>query len=157
MTEQRIDESLSHERWEATAKLWDRITADGGDYHRCEFFGPAFLAECGDVRGLRTLDVGCGSGWFSRELARAGADVTGIDWSAKMIDCAKAREADQPLGIGYHPIDARRLDEHFDREPVADDRAIARYPNLAETRLLPVVLIIEATRAQTRTRDHSPR
>ncbi len=40
-------------------------------------------------RGSRVLDVGCGTGWFSLELARAGFAVTGIDFSETSIELAK--------------------------------------------------------------------
>ena len=33
------------------------------------------LARCGDVRGMRILDVGCGSGRYAVELARRGLDA----------------------------------------------------------------------------------
>lgn len=38
------------------------------------------LIELGKVRaGVRLLDVGCGSGWFTRVFARHGYDVVGLD------------------------------------------------------------------------------
>ncbi len=43
--------------------------------------------HCG--RDLRILDVGCGAGYISLELARAGHRVLGIDISAECIDVAK--------------------------------------------------------------------
>lgn len=46
------------------------------------------LEACGDVRGKRILDVGCGSGRYSVGLARRGATVVGIDLSAPMIELA---------------------------------------------------------------------
>ena len=36
------------------------------------------------------LDAGCGTGHFSRELARLGACVTGVDGAASMIEAARA-------------------------------------------------------------------
>lgn len=48
------------------------------------------LEECKNVEGKRILDVGCGSGRIAVELAKRGAKVTGIDYSQKMIDMAKA-------------------------------------------------------------------
>ena len=35
-------------------------------------------------KGMRILDVGCGTGNFSIKLAKMGLDVTGIDVSEKM-------------------------------------------------------------------------
>ena len=40
-------------------------------------------------RRLRILDVGCGRGWLSLELAREGHDVLGVDSSKEMILNAK--------------------------------------------------------------------
>lgn len=43
-----------------------------------------------DVKGLKILDVGCGTGRISRFLADRGATVTGIDFSSKAIDIARS-------------------------------------------------------------------
>ncbi len=37
------------------------------------------------------LDVGCGGGWFTRAFHRAGYQMTGLDASAEMLDCAQAQ------------------------------------------------------------------
>jgi ubiquinone/menaquinone biosynthesis C-methylase UbiE len=48
------------------------------------------LAACGDVRGLKVLDCGCGEGRFCRMLPRCGAEhVLGVDLCAPMINAAK--------------------------------------------------------------------
>lgn len=49
----------------------------------------------GDLRGMRILDAGCGSGQLGLELARRGADVLGIDLSAGMV--RHARNALPPI------------------------------------------------------------
>ena len=43
-----------------------------------------------DLSGVRCLDVGCGSGRWSRWLMARGARVTGIDPTAEMLDVARA-------------------------------------------------------------------
>jgi 2-polyprenyl-3-methyl-5-hydroxy-6-metoxy-1,4-benzoquinol methylase len=45
----------------------------------------ALLDLLGPVGGLRVLDVACGHGRITRELSQRGADVTGVDISAKLM------------------------------------------------------------------------
>jgi SAM-dependent methyltransferase len=46
-----------------------------------------------DVRGLMTLDVGCGTGRYLRELDARGALAFGMDLSAPMLDRARLNSA----------------------------------------------------------------
>lgn len=48
----------------------------------------------GDVRGLDILDLGCGTGRHSIRLAAAGARVTALDFSARMLAQARAKAGD---------------------------------------------------------------
>lgn len=52
---------------------------------------PAMLRLAGDVSGRRILDAGCGSGPLTAALRAGGADVTGFDGSAAMIELARQR------------------------------------------------------------------
>ncbi|MGH3405905.1 MAG: class I SAM-dependent methyltransferase [Streptosporangiaceae bacterium] len=61
----------------------------------------ALLGLLGPLAGRRVLDVACGHGRVTRELARRGADVTGIDISGVLISKAREAEHDEPLGIRY--------------------------------------------------------
>lgn len=49
---------------------------------------PTLLRFLGEVRDLRIIDVGCGSGVFVSELAKRGAFVVGVDPSKEMIRIA---------------------------------------------------------------------
>src|SRR5205085_6680171 len=60
----------------------------------------------GQVDDLCVLDLACGHGRISREIARRGARVVGVDLSEKLIDKARSIDASQPLGIGYINADA---------------------------------------------------
>lgn len=44
-----------------------------------------------DMRGLRLLDAGCGTGALAVEAARRGAEVVGVDLSAGLVAIARAR------------------------------------------------------------------
>ena len=102
-----FDARSVRDAWDLAADSYTRGQASGRDYYRYDFFGPAQAAICGDVEGLELLDVGCGSGYFAREMARRGARVTGVDISPRMI--ALAKEIAKPRGIVYYAIDAAEL------------------------------------------------
>jgi 2-polyprenyl-3-methyl-5-hydroxy-6-metoxy-1,4-benzoquinol methylase len=74
-----------------------------------------FLTEVERYRSAHTLDLGCGAGWLSLELARAGLHVTGIDVSEGQIDVARryAASIERPSTFGslqYTVADLSRLD-----------------------------------------------
>ena len=96
--------------WDIAADPYTAGQSTGMDYYRYEFFGPAQVEMCGDVAGLRIVDVGCGNGYFAREMAARGARVTGVDISSGMIDNARRLERENPLGIEYVVADAADLE-----------------------------------------------
>ena len=49
------------------------------------------LIELGDVKGSKILDVGCGVGRMTLELLKAGADVTSLDNSQKMLAITESK------------------------------------------------------------------
>ena len=109
----RFDAESVREAWDRAADAYAAGQASGLDYYRLEFFGPAQVELCGDVAGKRLLDVGCGSGYFAREMARRGARVTGVDISPRMIEHARAAEEATPLGVEYHAADAAEIASLF--------------------------------------------
>ena len=52
------------------------------------------------------LDVGCGGGLLAETLARAGAQVTGIDLAPRMVETARLHALDSGLAIDYRVEDA---------------------------------------------------
>jgi 2-polyprenyl-3-methyl-5-hydroxy-6-metoxy-1,4-benzoquinol methylase len=47
------------------------------------------------------LEVGCGNGYLTLELAISGHDVTGIDLSADIIEVAERSQAAHPAPPGF--------------------------------------------------------
>ena len=55
-----------------------------------------------DMRGMRLLDAGCGTGMLAIEAARRGAHVLAIDLSATLVELAEER---MPADIGPGRVD----------------------------------------------------
>lgn len=53
-----------------------------------DFDYQGYMAHVGQVKGVRCLDLACGTGRFSRVLAQAGASVEGVDLSEDMLQVA---------------------------------------------------------------------
>jgi ubiquinone/menaquinone biosynthesis C-methylase UbiE len=70
---------------------------------------PSLLKLAGNVDGLVVCDLACGQGLVSRELARLGAQVTGVDLSATLLEMARRSERIEPLGVEYCEDDAQHL------------------------------------------------
>jgi hypothetical protein len=104
--------------WEAVAEDWV-AHADQNDY-RNDFLMPLTLELLGEVRGVRILDVGCGEGGHTRELAARGARVVGVDGSPRLVAIARSRAAAAGHDIDYV------FDRYFERT-AWDDFITARF------------------------------
>ena len=72
------------------------------------------LAMLGAQGGERVLDMACGTGRHSHELARRGFDVVGVDISPDLLAIAEADAEAESLEVSFLAADLRRLD--FDQE-----------------------------------------
>ena len=61
------------------------------------------------LNGLKILDIGCGGGLISEPMTRLGAEVTGIDASAKNIEIAKLHAKKNNLKINYLNTEPEKL------------------------------------------------
>ncbi len=66
----------------------------------------AMLAEVGPLDGLHVCDLACGEGFLSRILAQRGANVSGYDSSAKLLEIARERS---DAAICFEVSDAQTL------------------------------------------------
>jgi ubiquinone/menaquinone biosynthesis C-methylase UbiE len=98
--------------------LWEK-----GDFTEIAAFmrksGEALIQSIGIEPPIRTLDLGCGDGTTAIPLARAGAEVVGIDIARNLVDAGNKRAAAAGLsrlrfqegdacnleGIGDHSFD----------------------------------------------------
>jgi len=103
--------------WNDNADVWTRLARAGYDVYRDYLNTPAFLAMLPDVRGRFGIDIGCGEGHNTRQIAKRGARLVGIDIAEVFIRHAAEMEQKEPLGIDYRVASALKLpfpDETFD-------------------------------------------
>jgi len=63
-----------------------------------------YVDRIAGLRGKRVLDVGCGGGILSEAMARAGANVTGIDLGERALKVAQMHLLESGLEIEYRKI-----------------------------------------------------
>jgi SAM-dependent methyltransferase len=67
----------------------------------------AWIEERVGLRGRRVIDLGCGPGLYTTRFARAGARVTGVDFSSRSLAHARRVAGDEGLAIDYVQADYR--------------------------------------------------
>jgi ubiquinone/menaquinone biosynthesis C-methylase UbiE len=102
-------EDSSTRSWDGAAEDWV-AHADSSDYQNL-FLMPKMLEMIGEVDARIVLDLGCGEGSYSRDLARRGAHVTGVDGSARLIEVARERSRAEGLNVEYICANASAMDE----------------------------------------------
>jgi SAM-dependent methyltransferase len=91
---------------------YDKESFVRGTIGECDFFE----SEIDSNKNAEILDIGCGTGRHSIELASRGYQVTGIDLSGSMLNRAKEKAAQNKLKIDFRMLDGRNLpfNEEFD-------------------------------------------
>ncbi|MET0330095.1 MAG: bifunctional 2-polyprenyl-6-hydroxyphenol methylase/3-demethylubiquinol 3-O-methyltransferase UbiG [Dyella sp.] len=88
-------------RFDKLAARWWDPDGESRPLHDLNPVRGAYVAARLDLRGARVADVGCGGGLLSEALARAGAQVTGIDLGEKVIGIAKLHLHESNLTVDY--------------------------------------------------------
>jgi ubiquinone/menaquinone biosynthesis C-methylase UbiE len=96
--------------WERTARWYERHHAASLRRDHGAAWGVFRVPEqrlrlLDDVRGTDALELGCGAGWWSIALARSGARVVGLDFSAARL--AQARERMRRAHVDFPLVRAR--------------------------------------------------
>jgi len=98
--------------FENYAQKYDKECFTQGTAGECDFIE----REIGRNKSLKIIDVGCGTGRHSIELAKRGYNVTGVDLSENQLKRARQKAQDAGLKINFQKQDARNLpfDGEFD-------------------------------------------
>lgn len=97
----------------------------------------------GATPGERVLDVGCGTGNYTLDLARKGCVVTGVDSSKEMLALARLKADDRGLDAAFHVADACALpfqDNFFDLIISVGLLCFLKYPEKALTEMNRVLM-----------------
>ena len=106
--QQNFDPSEQEKFDEIASGWWD---ADG-PFRPLHDLDPARLRYITDrcsLQGASVVDVGCGGGILSESLARAGAEVKGIDVAPKVLAIAKLHLHESGLDVDYEQKTAEEL------------------------------------------------
>lgn len=87
------------------ALKYDQESFISGTLGECDFLEQ----ELNFNKNLKILDVGCGTGRHSIELAKRGYNVVGIDLSESMLNRAKEKALAENLTVTFQQHDARNL------------------------------------------------
>jgi SAM-dependent methyltransferase len=96
-----MSDTSSRARYDEIAGFYE--TATGAD--ATDPAARVVLEMVGDVHDHQILDLACGHGRLSRELARRRARVIAVDVSSRLLDSARSMEASASLGIDYRQVD----------------------------------------------------
>lgn len=77
------------ESWSENASPWIKAISQAEIPSRLAVTNQAIVQAVLGTGAYQVLDVGCGEGWLSRELALKGCEVTGIDVIPELIEQAK--------------------------------------------------------------------
>ena len=103
--------------WSEDSDNYDRIIHDELASFRAEAWMKRIREQTGGKTPLRVLDCGCGPGFFTILMARAGHRVTGIDGARGMLEKAGRNAAEQGVRAEILEMDCHELsfaDDTFD-------------------------------------------
>jgi 2-polyprenyl-6-hydroxyphenyl methylase/3-demethylubiquinone-9 3-methyltransferase len=102
---------LEIQRYDRISETWWDTHGEMRTLHTINPLRMNFIQEGNQLKDLRILDVGCGGGILTEALAKAGAQVTGIDLSQGSLAAAKRHAHDQGLQIDYRFEDMQEFAE----------------------------------------------
>lgn len=99
-------------RFDKLAARWWDPHAQSRPLHDLNPLRAAWIARHVALKGARVADVGCGGGLLSEALARAGAEVVGIDLGEAVIEVARLHLLESRLEVDYRLQSSTELAEH---------------------------------------------
>lgn len=96
-------------RFDRLAARWWDPDGESRPLHDLNPLRLDYIASRVTLRGARVLDVGCGGGLLSEGLARAGAEVIGIDLAPAVLEVARLHLHESGLVVDYRETSVEDL------------------------------------------------
>lgn len=96
-------------KFSALAERWWDPHGEFKTLHDINPLRSEYIRRFADLRGKKVVDVGCGGGILTEELAQQGADALGIDMSDELIDIADLHSLESGVQAAYQKISAEEL------------------------------------------------
>jgi len=94
------------QKFEAMAEEWWSPVGKFKPLHQINPLRLDYISAAVDMNTAHILDVGCGGGLLAENMARRGAQVTGIDRSAKALSIARLHAEQSGVEVNYVESDA---------------------------------------------------
>jgi 2-polyprenyl-6-hydroxyphenyl methylase/3-demethylubiquinone-9 3-methyltransferase len=103
----RQDECMSNvdanelARFAAVAQRWWDPLGEMRPLHDLNPVRLSYVEQAMPLQGRLIVDVGCGGGLLSEAMAQRGAQVTGLDLSAELLEVARQHARETPVAVDY--------------------------------------------------------
>ena len=105
-------------RFAAVAQRWWDPLGEMRPLHDLNPVRLSYVEQAMPLQGRLIVHVGCGGGLLSEAMAQRGAQVTGLDLSAELLDVARQHARETAVAIDYR---LEAAEEHAIARPAAYD------------------------------------
>ena len=124
--------------WDQNAAFWDGSMRDGNAFQN-RLIAPACERLLALQAGETVLEIGCGNGVFARRMAPAGVHIIATDFSAQLLELARARTTEYSENIEYRLVDATSEEQILALGPQRFDAAVCNQAIMDMTEIDPLM------------------
>lgn len=109
MTHSSNVDPLEIQKFANIADKWWDLDGEFKPLHAINPLRSDYVEQYAPVANKNVIDVGCGGGILSEELAKRGGEVTGLDMGAAQLDAARMHAIESGLSIDYQQKPVEQL------------------------------------------------